>query len=136
MPPQRSPTSAAGGGCDNRLGGGILDTMSEDHTEPDAEVKRWTASRKAAVALDLIKGKTNAAQVARKHALTVSEVERWLDEFLEGGKERLRSRPRDVEARHAAEKKQLLAKIGELTMDAEVYKIAAEIQGKELPDAS
>lgn len=111
--------------------------MTDNQTgEEDAvEVKRWTASRKAAVAVDLIKGKTTAAEVARKHALTVGEVEGWLDAFLDGGKEQLRSRPRDAEALHAAEKKELLAKVGELTMQMEVYKIAAEFQGKEVPDA-
>ena len=109
--------------------------MSEDQAD-NSEVKRWTASRKAAVSVDIIKGKTTAVEVARKHALTVSEVEGWLEEFLEGGKERLRARPRDAEARHAAEKKELLAKVGELTMQMEVYKIAAELQGKAVPDAN
>ena len=59
-----------------------------------------------------------------------------MEEFLAGGKERLRARPRDVEAIHAAEKKELLAKIGELTMQTEVYKLAAELQGKAVPDAN
>ena len=103
-------------------------------TDKDA-VGRWTAKRKAAVVVDLIKGKTTAAEVAREHALTVTEVERWKEDFLEGGQEQLRSHPRDAEARFAAEKKELLAKVGELTMQMEVYKIACEVQGKDVPDA-
>ncbi len=38
-------------------------------------VKRWTAKRKAAVVMDIFKGKTTVAEVAREHDLTVSEVE-------------------------------------------------------------
>ena len=36
-------------------------------------VKRWTAKRKAAVVMDIFKGKTTVAEVARQHDLTVSE---------------------------------------------------------------
>jgi len=43
-------------------------------------VKRWTAKRKTVVVMDIMKGKTTAAEVARQHDLTVSEVERWIDE--------------------------------------------------------
>ena len=105
--------------------------MSED-TE---DIKRWTARRKAAVVMEIIKGKTTAAQVARSHCLTVGEVEQWLEDFVSQGTEGLRSHPRDADAKHRAEKKELLAKIGDLTMQMEVYKIACEVQGKPLPDA-
>ncbi len=46
------------------------------------QVKRWAAKRKTAVVLDLIKGKTNTSDVARKHDLTAAEVEGWVDRFL------------------------------------------------------
>jgi len=52
------------------------------------------------------------------------------------GTEALHSHPRDVDAKHRAEKKDLLAKIGELTMEKEVYKAVLEIQGKPLPDVN
>lgn len=104
--------------------------------DPQDDIKRWTARRKAAVVLDIIKGKTTAAEVARTHDLTLAEVEQWMDDFLSMGTEALRSHPRDVDAKHRAEKKELLAKIGDLTMQMEVYKIAAELQGKQLPDAN
>lgn len=99
------------------------------------DIKRWTARRKAAAVMDIIKGKTTAAQLARSHDLTVAEVEQWMDDFVSQGTEALRSHPRDSEARHKAEKKELLAKIGELTMEKEVWKIAREYLGKPLPDA-
>ena len=61
-----------------------------EHVE---DVKRWTAKRKSAVVLDLIKGKTTAVDVARKHDLTVAEVEGWVERFLAGGEEQLRANP-------------------------------------------
>lgn len=103
--------------------------------EPE-DIKRWTARRKAAAVMDIIKGKTTAPELARSHGLTVAEVGQWLDDFVSMGTEALRSHPRDAEARHKAEKKELLAKIGELTMEKEVWTVARDILGKPLPDAS
>ncbi|WP_217694019.1 DUF1153 domain-containing protein [Chromohalobacter japonicus] len=45
----------------------------------DTPIKRWTAKRKAAVVMDIFKGKTTVAEVARQYDLTVSEVEGWID---------------------------------------------------------
>ncbi|MFO8047215.1 MAG: DUF1153 domain-containing protein [Halomonas sp.] len=41
----------------------------------DSPIKRWTAKRKAAVVMDIFKGKITAAEVARQRDFTVSEVE-------------------------------------------------------------
>lgn len=98
------------------------------------DIKRWTARRKAAVVIDIIKGKTTAAEVARSHDITVGEIDQWIEDFTSMGTEALRSHPRDAEALHKAREKDLLAKIGDLTMQMEVYKIACEVQGKPLPD--
>ncbi len=98
------------------------------------DIKRWTARRKAEVVLDIIKGKTTSAEVARSHDLTIGEIEQWMEDFTSMGTEALRSHPRDAEALHKAREKDLLAKIGDLTMQMEVYKIACEVQGKPLPD--
>jgi transposase-like protein len=105
-------------------------------SDPTDDIKRWTARRKAAVVMDILKGKTTAAELARSHDLTVAEVEQWMDDFVSQGTEALRSHPRDVDAKHRAEKKELLAKIGELTMEKEVWMIARDILGKPLPDAN
>ncbi len=93
---------------------------------PD-EIQRWTAGRKAAVVLDLIKGKSTPADIARQHGLTVGEVETWLERFMEGGKEFLRAVPRDTEARFEAEKKDLHAKIGEQALQIDALKKASRL---------
>ncbi len=98
------------------------------------DVKRWTAKRKSAVVLDLIKGKTTAVDVARKHDLTVAEVEGWLERFRAGGEEQLRANPRDLEAQWDAERSQLHAKIGEQALHIDVLKKAHRIVGKDLPE--
>ncbi len=63
------------------------------------EIQRWTSGRKAAVVLDVIKGRATPADLARQHDLTVGEIEGWVEKFLEGGREGLRAVPRDLEAR-------------------------------------
>jgi len=86
------------------------------------EIQRWTAGRKAAVAMDVIKGKATPADLARQYDLTVGEIEGWVEKFLEGGREGLRAVPRDLEARFDAERKDLLAKVGELTLQIDAMK--------------
>ena len=58
------------------------------------DIKRWTARRKAAVVIDIIKGKTTAAEVARSHDITVGEIDQWIEDFTSMGTEALRSHPR------------------------------------------
>jgi transposase-like protein len=86
------------------------------------EIQRWTAARKAALVLDVVKGKATPADLARRHDLTVGEVESWVQTFLESGKEGLRAVPRDLEARFDAERRDLLAKVGELTLQVDALK--------------
>jgi len=77
--------------------------MTDNPTLPEGDIQRWTAKRKAAVVLDLIRGKTTAADAARQHGLTVAEIEQWKEDFLTQGTEALRSHPRDREAQWEAE---------------------------------
>jgi len=42
---------------------------------PD-EVRRWTAKRKSVIVLSIVKGESSAAEAARKHGLTIAEIER------------------------------------------------------------
>lgn len=96
--------------------------------------KRWTAKRKSAVVLDIIKGVTTPAEVARKHGLTVAEVEGWMDTFLKAGEDRLRSNPRDPKEEWESEKKDLYAKVGELSLQVDVLKKAQGLGRRDLED--
>ena len=47
-------------------------------------VQRWTAKRRAALVISLLRGETTAAEVARRHGLKLAEVEEWRERFLLG----------------------------------------------------
>ena len=61
-------------------------------------VQRWTAKRRSALVLSILRGETSAQEAARKHGLTVAEVEDWQERFLSGAENSLRSKPREDEA--------------------------------------
>ncbi len=106
-------------------------------SEIDADAdgpQRWTAKRKAALVIDILQGKTTAAEAARQHALTLAEVEQWRDDFITQGTEALRSHPRDLAQQFEAREKTLLAKVGELTLHVDILKKAHRYQGKDLPE--
>jgi transposase-like protein len=88
---------------------------------PD-EVQRWTAKRRAALVLSILRGETSTAEAARKHRLTVAEVEEWQERFELGAENALRSRPRDEEALRAARINQLKQKIGDLVLDIDIMR--------------
>jgi transposase-like protein len=95
----------------------------EQHSE---EVQRWTAKRRAALVLSLLKGETTAADAARRHGLKVAEVEEWRERFLLGAENALRARPREEDALHEEEVNRLKRKVGELTMDLDILREAAK----------
>jgi len=90
---------------------------------PD-EVKRWTAKRRTALVVELLRGETSIEEASRRHGLTVAELEEWKERFLAGAENALRSRPLDEEAQREAEIKRLKQKIGDLVIDLDIYKEA------------
>ena len=71
-------------------------------------------------------GETSAQAAARKHGLTVAEVEDWRDRFLLGAENALRARPKDEEALKDEQIKKLKQKVGELVLDLDVLKEASK----------
>ena len=94
--------------------------------EVPEDVQRWTAKRRAALVLSIVKGETSVAEAARKHGLKVAEVEEWRDRFLVAAENALRSRPRDEEALKDEEIKRL--KVGELVLDLDILKTANRLR--------
>ena len=84
--------------------------------------QRWTAKRRTALVLSLLKGETSAAEAARKHGLTVAQVEEWRERFLAGAENALRARPYDDEALKEQQIRRLKEKLGDLVMDLEILK--------------
>ena len=87
-------------------------------------VQRWTAKRRAALMISLLKGETTAVE-ARRHGLKVAEVEGWRDRFLLGAENALRARQMEDEALREEEVNRLKRKVGELTMDLDILREAA-----------
>ena len=87
------------------------------------DIQRWTAKRKSAVVLEIVKGKSTPAEVARKHGnISAGEVQGWIDEFFEASEERMRERPRDLEAQFEAKQEELHANIGEHSLQIDALK--------------
>jgi len=93
-------------------------------TDVPDEVQRWTAKRKAAVVLAIVKGETSAAEAARKHGLTIAEIERRKEQFFAAGENALRARPKDEEAVKDEQIARLKRKVGELVLDIDILKEA------------
>lgn len=102
----------------------IPSPASEIEADADSS-QRWTARRKAALIIDILQGRTTAAEAARQHALTLAGVEQWKDDFITQGTEALRSHPSDLAQQFEAERKTLLAKVGKLTLHVGRFKKSA-----------
>jgi transposase-like protein len=59
---------------------------------PD-EVQRWTANRRSALILSVVKDKTTMQEIARKHGLALAEIEDWKEKFLLGAEKALPRSP-------------------------------------------
>ena len=94
--------------------------------KPQEEQQRWTAKRRVALVVSIIKGETSVQEAARKHGLKVAEIEDWRDRFLVGAENALRSRPKDEEALKDEQIKKLKQKIGELVLDNDILKEATK----------
>ena len=97
--------------------------MADDSAESP---QRWTAKRRASLVLSILKGETSAQAAARKHGLTVAEVEEWRDRFLLRAENALRARPKDEDALKDEQIKKLKQKVGELVLDLDVLKEASK----------
>ena len=93
--------------------------MSEEIPE---DVQRWTSKRRAALVLSILKGETSVQEAARKHGLTVAEIEDWRERFLLAAENALRSRPKDEEALKDERIKKLERKIGALVLDMDILR--------------
>src|SRR5215831_12461819 len=86
------------------------------------DLQRWTAKRRSALVVSIIKGETSVQEAARKHGLTVAEIEDWKERALAGLENALRSKPKDEEGLKEEEIKRLKQKVGELVLDLDIIK--------------
>ena len=79
----------------------------------DGEIKRWTARRKNALVLEIIQGKTTAAEASRAHDLPPSELEKWIEDARRDIENALRANPQDVREQYEKQLKDLQEAYGE-----------------------
>ena len=91
-------------------------------------VQRWTARRRVALVVQILKGEISIAEAARQHDLTVREIEEWREKFLLGAENALRSRPREDDAVKDEEVKRLKQKVGELVLDNDILREALKLK--------
>ena len=90
--------------------------------QPDDSIQRWTAKRRVAFVVSILKGETSVAEAARKHGLTVAELEDWQERFLLGAENALRSRPKDEDALKDEQIKKLTQQIGDVVLDKDIFR--------------
>jgi transposase-like protein len=80
--------------------------------QPEPEkFERWTAQRKAAIILEVLKGQISVPGRCRKHSITQGEFRAWADEYHRGGVDALKINKKALEAEHRAELKRLQSKL-------------------------
>ena len=84
--------------------------------------RRMSARRKQETVLRLLRGE-DLELISRDLAVTAAELSGWRDQFLAAGEASLKSRPADA---RDAEIGRLQAKVGELTMTAELLEAKIE----------
>ena len=99
--------------------------------EQTEDVQRWTAKRKAAVILEVLKGQASGVEACRRYGLKQSELEEWTKGFLEGGENALRTHPKDRQEQYESKIKDLQAKVGELVLERDILKKFARPESPE-----
>ncbi len=94
--------------------------------EPE-KFERWTAQRKVAIILEVLKGQISVPEAARRYGFTQGEYRTWADEFMRGGIDALKVNRKGLDAEHRAEIRRLQAKIGQLVMESEIAREALRI---------
>jgi transposase len=109
-----------------------LVTVNDDDTEDFRSKPRWSAGKKMDAVLRLLRGESLDA-LSRELGVEAHRLAAWRDDFLAGAKEGLKGRrPLSDEDRQLREAER---KIGELTMEVEVWRRAAEKRGAAMPPA-
>lgn len=93
---------------------------------------RWSANRKADAVMRLLRGEKLDA-LSRELKIEAHLLAKWRDEFLEGGKGRLKGHRADDDDEAERERKELLGKIGELTIDNDILRAVARKRGLQIP---
>jgi len=88
----------------------------------EEDVKRWTAKRKAALAMEIMQGKTTVAEASRSFDLAPSEIDTWVDDAKKGMENALRTKPLEVKEQYERQIKDLQGAHGEAMLELRARK--------------
>ena len=97
---------------------------------------KYSPEMKAKIVLELLRESQTTGEIAAKYEINVREIQRWRKEFLENidrvfGETKIEKDMRNKEKNLEQERKELLTKVGELTIENDwLKKKSIEIFGK------
>jgi len=97
--------------------------------EPNTQ--RWTAGKKSELIVAIIKQEKTLVDACRENDLKQSEVKKWIEQFLEGGKRNLKVNSKDVMVQHRKEVEALQRKVGELVLENDILKKFNALHGEQ-----
>jgi len=95
---------------------------------------RWSAGKKMDAVLRLLRGEP-LETLSRELGVEAHRLAAWREDFLEGGKEGLKGQRPDRSPGDDRALRQAERKVGQLTMENEVLRAAAEKRGLQIPPA-
>jgi transposase-like protein len=98
--------------------------------EMDEEIKRWTARRKSALVLEIVRGKTTVSESSRQFDLSPSEIESWTDQAKAGMEKALKARPEDIREQCQTQLKALQEAYGEAMSELRARKTWDDLPAK------
>jgi transposase len=107
-------------------------TENDQPQESFRNKPRWSTNKKTDAVMRLLRGEPLDI-VSRELEIEAHRLAQWREEFLEGGKDRLKGRRVDDDDEAERERKELLAKVGELTIDNDILRAAARKRGLQIP---
>ena len=114
----------------------VMAVNNENEPESTGDYRsrpRWSAGKKMEAVLRLLRGESLEA-LSRELQVEAHRLAAWRDDFLEGGQDALKGqrldRSPDDRALRQAERK-----VGQLTMENEILRAAAEKRGLQIPPA-
>lgn len=90
-----------------------------------------TLTRKSALVLDIIQGKTTVAEASRSYDLSPAEIETWVEDGKRGMENALRANPLDVKEQYERQIKDLQEAYGEAMLELRVRKKLQSLLGED-----
>ena len=97
----------------------------------EEDIKRWTARRKAALVLEIIQGKTTAAEASRSFDVSPAEIEAWVEDGKRGMENALRAKPLEIREEYERQLSELQAAYGEAMLELRARKKLQSLLGEE-----